>query len=80
VSTAFLPLVEAIGTGEVFLVFAVVCAFALWFVNRYVPETKERNFSEIDADLAGGLGWSEPRSELRIDVAQPVRATSRFRN
>jgi SP family galactose:H+ symporter-like MFS transporter len=65
VSTAFLPLVEAIGTGEVFLVFAVVCAFALWFVNRYVPETKERNFSEIDADLqvpwagANGVASSE---------------------
>ena len=51
VSTAFLPLTDAIGTGEVFLIFAVVCAFALWFVGRYVPETKDRDFPELDADL-----------------------------
>jgi len=51
VSTAFLPLVDAIGTGEVFLIFAVICLFALWFVNRYVPETKDRDFEAVDRDL-----------------------------
>ncbi|RBY83826.1 MFS transporter [Geodermatophilus sp. TF02-6] len=51
VSTAFLPLAGAIGTGPVFLVFAVVCLFALGFVGKYVPETKDRNFAQIDADL-----------------------------
>ena len=51
VSTAFLPLAGVIGTGEVFLIFAAVCLLALAFVYRYVPETKDRDFGEIDADL-----------------------------
>jgi len=51
VSLAFLPLVSAIGQGETFWAFAVVCAFAVWFVGRYVPETRSRNFAEVDRDL-----------------------------
>ena len=51
VSLAFLPLVAAIGQGQTFWVFAVVCAFAVWFVGRYVPETKSRNFDDVDRDL-----------------------------
>jgi SP family galactose:H+ symporter-like MFS transporter len=51
VSLVFLPLVQWIGQGETFWVFAVVCTFALWFVNRYVPETRERNYEEIDSEL-----------------------------
>jgi SP family galactose:H+ symporter-like MFS transporter len=51
VSLAFLPLVAAIGQGETFWLFAVVCAFGVWFVARYVPETKERNFDEVNKDL-----------------------------
>jgi MFS transporter, SP family, galactose:H+ symporter len=51
VSLAFLPLVSAIGQGQTFWVFAVVCAFAVWFVGRYVPETKSRNFDDVDRDL-----------------------------
>lgn len=51
VSTAFLPLAQAIGTGKVFLIFAAVCLLGLWFVGRYVPETKDRNFQQVDAEL-----------------------------
>ena len=51
VSLAFLPLLSAIGTGQTFWLFAVVCAFGIWFVGRYVPETKDREFPEIDAEL-----------------------------
>jgi MFS transporter, SP family, galactose:H+ symporter len=51
VSLAFLPLVSGIGQGQTFWVFAVVCAFAVWFVGRYVPETKNRNFDDVDRDL-----------------------------
>src|SRR4051812_48604448 len=51
VSLAFLPLVAAIGQGETFWVFALVCAFAVWFVGRYVPETRSRNFDDVDRDL-----------------------------
>ena len=51
VSLVFLPLVNWIGTGETFWVFGAVCAFGIWFVNRYVPETREREFPDIDRDL-----------------------------
>jgi SP family galactose:H+ symporter-like MFS transporter len=58
VSLVFLPLIDWIGTGETFWLFAVVCVFALWFVQRYVPETREQNDEEVDLELqtrwAGG--------------------------
>jgi MFS family permease len=51
VGLSFLPLATAVGQGETFWIFAVVCAVGLVFVNRRVPETKGRTFTEIDADL-----------------------------
>ncbi|MFF9127871.1 sugar porter family MFS transporter [Streptomyces sp. NPDC014889] len=51
VSLVFLPVVNAIGQGETFWVFAAVCAFGLWFVVRYVPETRDRDFAQVDAAL-----------------------------
>jgi SP family galactose:H+ symporter-like MFS transporter len=51
VSLAFLPVVEAIGQGQTFWIFAVICALGVSFVGRYVPETKDRNFLDVDADL-----------------------------
>ena len=60
VSTAFLPLVGAIGTGEVFLIFAVVGLLALVFVYRYVPETKDRDFGQIDSEMRARAGGENP--------------------
>jgi SP family galactose:H+ symporter-like MFS transporter len=51
VSLAFLPLSAALGQGTTFLVFAAVCAAALVFVDRYVPETTGRSFTEITAEV-----------------------------
>jgi SP family galactose:H+ symporter-like MFS transporter len=51
VGVAFLPAVTAIGQGEAFWLFAAVCALALVFVNRYVPETKGRTLAEVDAEI-----------------------------
>jgi sugar porter (SP) family MFS transporter len=56
VSLVFLTVVNAIGQGETFWIFALVCAFALWFIGRYVPETKDRDFAKIDADLQRRVG------------------------
>jgi SP family galactose:H+ symporter-like MFS transporter len=65
VSLAFLPLLNAIGTGETFWLFAVVCAFGVWFVGRYVPETKDREFPEVDAELqARARGEISPQAKL----------------
>ncbi len=51
VSLVFLSIANAIGQGQTFWIFAVVCAFGLWFIGRYVPETKDRDFEEVDAAL-----------------------------
>jgi sugar porter (SP) family MFS transporter len=58
VGLAFAPVVNAIGQGPTFWIFAAVCALAFAFVVRYVPETKGRPFAEIAAEVqervAGG--------------------------
>ena len=51
VSLAFLPLIAAIGQGETFWLFAVVCVFAIWFTDRYVPESKNREFLAVNEEL-----------------------------
>ncbi|MEV6110479.1 sugar porter family MFS transporter [Streptomyces sp. NPDC051940] len=56
VSLAFLPLADAIGQGETFWIFAVICAFAFLFVSRYLPETRGRDAEEIGAALAVRFG------------------------
>lgn len=62
VSTAFLPLVGVIGTGWVFVIFAVICLIALIFVYRRVPETKGRDFDEIEPDLQARAYGSSARA------------------
>jgi MFS transporter, SP family, galactose:H+ symporter len=66
---AYLPLLGAIGTGETFWLFAVVCAFGIWFVRRYVPETKDREFPEVDAELQ-----AHAKGEVRLPAGLPGRA------
>ncbi|WP_209369960.1 sugar porter family MFS transporter [Brevibacterium renqingii] len=51
VSLVFLSVADAIGQGQTFWIFGIICAFGLWFVGRYVPETKDREFEEVDAAL-----------------------------
>ncbi len=47
VVTVFPIELEKLGTGLSFLIFAVLCAFGLLFVIKYVPETKGRSLEEI---------------------------------
>jgi MFS transporter, SP family, galactose:H+ symporter len=54
----FLSVVQAIGQGQTFWIFALVCVFALWFIGRFVPETRERDFAQIDTDLQHRFGRS----------------------
>jgi sugar porter (SP) family MFS transporter len=51
VGLAFLPIADAIGEGPTFWIFAVVCVAGFFFVDRYVPETKGRTFSEVDTEV-----------------------------
>ncbi|HEX2313034.1 MAG TPA: sugar porter family MFS transporter [Thermomonospora sp.] len=61
VSLVFLTVVNAIGEGQTFWIFGVVCAFAVWFVTRYVPETRQRDTDQIEADLARRFGRGAAR-------------------
>jgi SP family galactose:H+ symporter-like MFS transporter len=66
VSLVFLPLVGWIGQGETFWLFAVVCTFGLWFVTRYVPETRERNDEEVDSELQARWAGEAPATAVRV--------------
>ncbi|WP_067455015.1 sugar porter family MFS transporter [Actinomadura macra] len=56
VSLVFLPAVGLIGEGETFWVFGVISALGLLFTVRFVPETKARDFAEVDRDLHKRFG------------------------
>ncbi|MFH8607519.1 MFS transporter [Streptomyces sp. NPDC018029] len=51
VGQLFLPAADLFGEAAVFWCFAAVCAGALVFVVRVVPETKNRSFATIQRDL-----------------------------
>ncbi len=47
VATSFLSLVHNLGQGLTFLIFAIICLFALIFSIKKIPETKGKTFLEI---------------------------------
>jgi sugar porter (SP) family MFS transporter len=63
VGLVFAPLVDAIGQGPTFWIFAAICALGLVFVQRSVPETKGRAYPEIDEELQARLGRAGARSD-----------------
>jgi hypothetical protein len=87
VSLVFLPVVDAIGQGQTFWLFAIVCAFAIWFVGRYVPETSHRTFLEADADLqarwkgeAPPPAGRQPRHRQAPSSPQPAHRVQEHRH
>ncbi|WP_205717680.1 MFS transporter [Actinomadura soli] len=51
ISLLFLPIAGLIGEGETFWIFAVISAIGLLFTSRYIPETKGRDFAQVDHEL-----------------------------
>jgi SP family galactose:H+ symporter-like MFS transporter len=51
IGLGFLPVAAALGQGAAFWIFAGACAVAFFFVRSFVPETKERDFMQIDAEV-----------------------------
>jgi len=47
---------RAIGGGHTFWIFAVICVLALVFSARFVPETKDRGFAEVNAAMQRRFG------------------------
>jgi hypothetical protein len=68
VSLIFLPLVGWIGQGETFFIFGAICFLGLAFVAHWVPETRNRNYLEIERDLMDR--WGRPAG--RADLAAPT--------
>ncbi|QKW24859.1 sugar porter family MFS transporter [Streptomyces seoulensis] len=65
VSQAFLPLAGVLGQGQTFWLFGVVCLLGLGFVARFVPETKDRDYDSVDADLQSRFGRRPGSAALR---------------
>ena len=77
VSLTFPLLIAAIGEGWTFAIYAGVSVLAIAFVARFVPETKDRSFEEIDARLRrhGPTAPSQPeRPERPERPGRPAHA------
>ena len=47
VSLTFLSLIQKLGASGTFMLYAIISLIGLWFVSRFVPETKGKTFEEI---------------------------------
>jgi sugar porter (SP) family MFS transporter len=52
VTLAFLPVMAAIGSLAIFLIFAALCLILLLFTRFVIPETKGRSLEELEEELA----------------------------
>ncbi|WP_239742342.1 sugar porter family MFS transporter [Mammaliicoccus sp. B-M8] len=50
----FPVLTEKLGTGTIFIIFAVICAFSFYFIKTYLPETKGKTLEELELDIRFG--------------------------
>ncbi|BFZ01827.1 hypothetical protein BsWGS_04866 [Bradybaena similaris] len=48
VTSQFSALQNALGSSGVFYLFSACCAVSVWFVSKYIPETKGRSLEDIE--------------------------------
>ena len=53
---AFDTLAPGKGMAYLFAIYAALCLFSLFFVFRYVPETKGKTLEQIEAELCPSDG------------------------
>jgi MFS transporter, SP family, galactose:H+ symporter len=51
VSLTFPDMAELLGGGGVFLIYACISALSVWFIYRFIPETKGKSLEEIEGLL-----------------------------
>jgi SP family arabinose:H+ symporter-like MFS transporter len=51
VAIVFPVMLETLSGAVTFLIFALICLVNLWYVWRYVPETKGKTLEELEAEL-----------------------------
>jgi major inositol transporter-like SP family MFS transporter len=51
VAMCFPPLLESIGGAWTFFVFAVLCVLSFVFVDKVIPETKNRSLPDIEEEF-----------------------------
>lgn len=56
VSLSFLSLLEWLGSGQTFLLYAAICLLGLWFVYKMVPETRGKTLEAIQKFWAKSSG------------------------
>ena len=44
-------MLEALNGAVTFLIFALICLLNLWYVWRFVPETKGKTLEELETEL-----------------------------
>jgi sugar porter (SP) family MFS transporter len=54
ITLTFLSLVKALTAGGAFAVYAAMCAFTVWFVWKFTPETKGKSLEEIEEQWRSG--------------------------
>lgn len=47
VGQVFPLMLNGLGAAGTFMIFAIICLPSLWFINRFIPETKGRSLEEI---------------------------------
>jgi len=53
VTLIFPIMIGQLGGGYTFVIFAAICAINLWFVIRYIPETRNKTLEEIERNFYG---------------------------
>ena len=55
VSIVFPVMLEELSGGITFLIFALICLASLFYVWRYVPETKGKTLEELEKEFSRDL-------------------------
>jgi sugar porter (SP) family MFS transporter len=66
VSLTFPVLLNAFGTGSLFIGYGVLCVAAIWFVHSKVFETRNRSLEEIEETLRSRMAKKDVRTPAHV--------------